>query len=171
MPYFPANVDILESTATNTATGYFADDATNPTFFIEGAVRSSAGEAVLTFIVLAEKGASDGTAIRGAVRGREFFEAMWSHFSACGTVIDVIQAEWTSAPLSAAVAFATNLDAFNAAVQFHPTLDAAALDGTVTGKYAKGKGHTTVVIVRALPPSAAGQKGPFEDVVVQFRRT
>ena len=83
----------------------------------------------------------------------------------------MIRAEWTSAPLSATVTFTTNLDAFNAAVQVHPTLEDAARDGTVTGKYAKGKGYTTVVIVRALPPSAAGQRGPFDEVVVQFRRT
>ena len=121
---------------------------------------------MLTFIVLAVKSGPSGTPIRSAVRGSEFFEAMWAHFAAAGTVIDVIQAEWTSAPLLGATAFTTNLDAFNAAVLLHPTPEAAALYGTPTGSYARGKGYTAVTVVQARQPTPTG---PFDDVIVQFR--
>jgi hypothetical protein len=125
------------------------------------------GENVLTFIVLAVKPGPNGTTLRGAVRGSQFFQAMWTHFAWVGTVIDVIQAEWTDAPLSATATFTTNLDAFNAAVLVHPTLEAAALHGTPTGSYARRKGYTGVSVVQASRPTPTG---PFDEVIVQFRR-
>jgi len=164
------NPNIRESTSTNSAVGYYADDCTAPDFFIEGCIQPTGGEHVLTFIVLAVKPGAGGAATRGTVRGSEFFDAMWAHFAAAGTNIDVIQAEWTTAPLSATATFTTNLDAFNRAVLTHPTLEAASLDGTVTGNYAKKKGYIHVTVVHAFPPSTPGRKGPYYDVVVQFRR-
>lgn len=122
---------------------------------------------MLTFIVLAVRGGPTGRTIRGAVRGREYFDAMWTHFALAGTTIDVIQAEWTTAPLMPMAIFTINLDAFNTAVLVHPTREAAALHGTPTGHYARTKGYTAVTVFRALPP---GPTGPFSDVIVQFRR-
>jgi hypothetical protein len=159
--------NVRERSATNTATGYYADDPTDPDFFIEGTVQARGGEGVLTFIVLAVKSGPGGAVVRGAVRGSEFFDAMWAHFAAAGTAIDVIQAEWTTAPLLSSVTFTTNLDAFNAAVLVSPTREAAASHGTPTGSYARGKGYTAVTVFRALPP---GPTGPFDEVIVQFRR-
>jgi len=159
--------DIREQAATNTATGYYADDRTDPDFFIEGTVQPRGGEAVLTFIVLTVKRGPGGTTIRSAVRGREFFDAMWAHFATAGTSIDVIQAEWTTAPLSATASFTTNLDAFNTAALVHPSLEAAAFHGTPTGSYAGGKGYTVVTVVQAVRHQPTG---PFDDVIVQFRR-
>jgi hypothetical protein len=161
------NLSIRERAATNTATGYYADDRSDPDFFIEGTVQPRGGLNVVTFIVLAVKRAANGMPVRSAVRGAEFFDAMWAHFAAAGTPIDVIQAEWTSAPLSATATFTTNLDAFNAAVLVHPTLEVAALHGTPTGSYARGKGYTAVTVVQALRLTPTG---PFDDVIVQFRR-
>jgi hypothetical protein len=166
----PMNPNIRERTTTNNATGYYADDCTDPDFFIEGSVTMRKGELVLTFIVLAAKSGPGGTTIRGKVKGSEFFEAMWTHFIASGTTIDVIQAEWTDRPLSITATFTTNLDAFNKAVLVYPTLEAAALHGTVTGNYSKKKNYTKVTIVSVDPPSSAGQKGPFKDAIVQFRQ-
>lgn len=163
----PVNPNLRERAATNTATGYYADDRTDPDFFLEATVQPRSGENVLTFIVLAVKPGPNGTTIRSAVRGSEFFEAMWAHFAAAGTVIDVIQAEWTTAPLLGSAAFTTNLEAFNAAVLLHPTPEAAALYGTPTGRYARKKGYTAVTVVQALRSAPAGR---FYDVIVQFRR-
>ena len=170
VPNTSANPSIRERTSTNTAIGYYADDCTDPDFFIDGSVQSKGGENVLTFIVLAVKPGPLGTPMRGRVKGSEFFDAMWAHFVAARTTIDVIQAEWTNTPLSATATFTTNLDAFNKAILTHPTLEAAALHGTVTGNYAKKKGYTKVTIIHVLPLSAPGQKGSYNDVIVQFRR-
>ena len=167
MPSAFTNPNIRERVATNTATGYYADDHTDPASFIEGTVQWRVGERVLTFLVLVVKRGPNGLAVRGAVRGGEFFDAMWAHFAAVGTVVDVIQAEWTTVPLSPTATFTTNLDGFNAAVLVHPTLEAAALHGTPTSSFARRKGYTGVTVVQALPPS---QAGPFDEVIVQFRR-
>ena len=164
------NPNIREEVSTNSATGYYADDDTDTDFFIEGTVQSGSGENVLTFIVLAVKAGAGGSTIRGMVKGSEFFDAMWAHFAAAGTAIDVIQAEWTAAPLSVVATFTTNLDLFNAAILSHPTLEAAALYGTVTGHYARSKGYTKSTILHALPQNVASRQGPYDDVVVQFRR-
>jgi hypothetical protein len=164
------NPNIQESASTNSAFGYYAEDRTDRDFFIEGIVQVKGGENVLTFIVLTVKQAFGAASVRGTVRGSEFFDAMWAHFAAEGTTVDVIQAEWTAAPLSAIATFTTNLDAFNRAVQVHATLEVAALEGTVTGKYAKKKGYTVATIVHALPPGASGKTVPYNDVIVQFRR-
>lgn len=161
-----ANPNILERSVSNSATGYYAEDCTDPDFFIEGNVQEDGGEFVLTFIVLAVKRDPGGIARRGAIRGSEFFEAMWQHFAAAGTRIDAIQAEWTAAPLSAIASFTTNLDAFNAAIHRFPTLEIAALHGTPTGKYAASRGYSRVNIVRALPLGGM----PYNEVVVRFRR-
>jgi hypothetical protein len=160
--------NIRERTATNTATGYFADDSSDSDFFIEGTVQLMSGERVLSFIVLAVRPGPNGTTIRGAVRGSELFAAMWAHFVAMGTVIDLIQAEWTTSPLLGNLPFTTNLDAFNAAVLVHPTLEDAALHGTPTGSYARRVGHTRVLVVRTRQHAP---HDPYYDVQVEFRRS
>lgn len=58
------------------ATTYYASDVSDERFFITASVRYSAGERILSFIVVAEL--PDGT--RGQVRGTEFFNAMIDHF-------------------------------------------------------------------------------------------
>ena len=164
------NPHIRERASSNSATGYYADDPTDSDFFIEGSIQSKGGENVLTFIVLALKTDVHGATTRGMVKGSELFDAMWAHFVAMGTAIEVIQAEWTNAPLSATARFTTNLDAFNKATHTQPTLEAAAIHGTITGKYVKKKGYTKVTIIHALPLRISGQQEPYSDVIIQFRR-
>jgi hypothetical protein len=166
----PSNPYIRERTDKNSATGYRAEDSTDPVFFIEGSTITINGETVLTFIVLAMIPGKGGTTIRGKVRGSEFFDSMWYHFASAGTNIDVIQAEWTDGALSPTATFTTNLDAFNKAILVYPSNEDAALDGTVTGKYAKRKGYTRVSVVSAVPSSSQGQTGTYKEVIVQFRR-
>jgi hypothetical protein len=164
------NSDIQERTSTNTATGYRAEDRTDPDFFIEASIANIGGETILSFVVLAVKTGPRGSTIRGKIKGGEFFDAMWAHFASRGTSIDVIQAEWTDAPLSPVATFTTNLDAFNKAIQLFSSAEDAALQGTPTGHYASKKGYTRVNFVHTLPTLLPKQNGPFTEVVVQFRR-
>jgi hypothetical protein len=74
--------------ARTASNAYLAADTSDPRIFIEGSVRSERGEAILSFIVVAEL--PDGT--RGRVRGAEFFTAMMDHFG--DDAIDAIEGQW-----------------------------------------------------------------------------
>jgi hypothetical protein len=161
----PLNPYIREASSTNTATGYYAEDRVDPDFFIEASVTQINGEKVLSFVVQALKMCLSGAIIRGRIKGIDFFDTMWDHFQLLGTHIDVIQGEWSDAPLIGNVSFTTNLDSFNKAVLVYSTLDEAALEDTVTGKYAKKYGYSKVSISQVH-----GQRGVYTHVVVQFRR-
>jgi len=163
------NPYIREWSSTNTGTGYYADDLTNPDFFIEASIATIKSEKILTFIVRTIKPGPGGTVIRGKVKGSEFFEAMWEHFVAMGTTIDVIQGEWSDRVIFNFGKLTANLDAFNRALLIHSTREDAASNGTPTGRYAKKKLYTKVHFAKAEPPSQTGT-GPYTDVVVQFRR-
>lgn len=111
------------------------------------------GHGVLRFEVVAAL--PDGT--RGAVHGKQFFEAMMVHF---GARIRMIEGSW-----NAANGLTTNLDLFNRATSAGlALLDAAAF--TWTGLRAAEYGFSPVSIT-ASPPGAVGR---FDTVRVEFRQ-
>jgi hypothetical protein len=136
---------------------FFASDATDARFFIEGSVRAVGGERVLSFIVVARL--PDGN--RGRVCGREFFAAMMAHFGPAG--VDVIEGQWETTNPD----WTTNLDAFNRVTGSTSEPEAVAAGRVPTGRYAAGAGYTNVTVVTANPP---GARGRYTEVLVRFRR-
>jgi hypothetical protein len=136
---------------------YYATDRTDPRFYIEASLRTSGGETVLSFIVVAQL--PDGT--RGQVRGSEFFTAMMDHFG--NAVVDVIEGQWeTTNP-----AWMTNLDAFNAVTGTTNVTEEVAATRVPTGIYATRRGYTKVTVVKALP---VGARGSYTEVLVEYRK-
>jgi hypothetical protein len=136
---------------------YYAEDATDPRFYIEASIRTSAGERVLSFIVVARL--ADGT--RGAIRGSEFFTAMMDHFG--DAAVDVIEGQWESRnPI-----WTTNLDAFNRITGSTSTPELVAATMVPTGVYATRRGFTRVAVATLRP---AGARGGYTEVVVRFRK-
>jgi hypothetical protein len=153
----PANPNIKEDPAQCTATGYRGEDCRDARFFIEGSVRSGG---ILRFLVVAEL--SDGTRSPSGIRGKDFFNTMLDHFTAMGTTVNVIEAEW----LAGNPDWMTNLVAFNTALQAGDDEKVAATK-TPTGVNATRRGYTNVDPLRLNPP---GQKGNYTDVLIHFKK-
>jgi len=141
------NIQIHEATDAT----FHAGDVTDARFYIDGTCVGG----YLRFEVVAELPTGE----RGAVRGREFFDAMMSHF---GESIECIEGDWSDATRG----FVANLDEFNTQTAAGVSQENAARR-TWTGRMAKRHGYDSITIEHALPKGAAGH---YREVFVRFRR-
>jgi hypothetical protein len=133
-----------------TASVFEARDDANDRFFIFGTLTSGA----LRFDVVSRL--PDGT--KGRTRGREFFDAMMTHF---GVKVRIIEGRWDRSS-----GLTTNLDLFNLATMALPP-EQAALVATKTGQWADDYGFTNVTVIRLEPQNAIGQ---YNRVRVNFSK-
>jgi hypothetical protein len=138
-------------TVAATPATFRAEDDADGRFFIFGTL----GSGLLRFEVVTLL--PDGT--RSPVRGRDFFDAMMSHF---GAKVRIIEGNWDRQS-----GLKTNLDLFNKAVAGGLILEEAALKATRTGRWADDYGYSNVTVVDLSPPNAPGN---YDRVVVHFSR-
>jgi len=134
-----------------TPSTFRAEDDDDGRFFLFGTL----GSGVLRFEVVSRL--LDGTVSN--VRGREFFDAMMSHF---GAKIRIIEGSWDRQS-----GLTTNLDLFNRATAAGSPPTEAARKATKTGRWADDYGYSNVTIVDLAPPNAVGN---FDRAVVRFAR-
>lgn len=137
-------MDILKSSSSV----FRAQDSTDSDFYIEGRL----DEGSLSFEVVAQRGNK-----RGQYSGRDFFDAMMSHF---GDQVKRILAVWSDAN----PAFGTNLMIFNDETSSGSAKGDAAFK-TKTGQWVQDFGFTEIDSLDTIPDEFPGG---YEQVYVEF---